>query len=446
MTAAAYLIVGGALLAAVLLPRALSRVRVTAPMVLVGVGMVIGALPLGDGLPLDVVDDGELVTHLAEATVLVALLGVGLALDRPLRLLDRATWRAWSPTWRLLAVAMPLTIGGVALLAGGLGLAAPTALLLGAALAPTDPVLASEVQVAGPTQEGDPDEIDETDEVRFALTSEAGLNDGLAFPFVWGAILLAVAAGSGEVSDAVHESVWRWLAWDLVGKIVIGVAAGIAVGWVLGRVAFRAPSRHLRLSEIGEPLLGVAAVALAYGVAEAAHGYGFLAVFVAAIVIRGVERDHDYHRHMHETMQQLEHLLTLVVLLGLGIMLTDHVLAAADWRAVVIALAVVFVIRPLSGLVAFVGHRTERGHQGLDSRERLVTAFFGVRGVGSIFYVAFASTHALFPELRWVWASVGLAIVLSVVVHGRLAGPAMAWQERSSAHRRGMRGDPTPVS
>ena len=110
----------------------------------------------------------------------------------PLRWRDRGSWRAWSPAWRLLGIAMPLTIGAVALLAWGpLGVAAPAALLLGAALSPTDPVLASDVQVEGPTLEGEADEIDEEDEVRFALTSEAGLNDGLAFPFVYAAIFLA---------------------------------------------------------------------------------------------------------------------------------------------------------------------------------------------------------------------------------------------------------------
>ena len=149
---------------------------------------------------------------------------------------------AWSPTWRLLAIAMPLTIASVALLGWGLGVAPAAALLLGAALAPTDPVLASDVQVEGPRVDGDErrrrprtspgdstgdgvddddealgEPVDEKDDVRFALTSEAGLNDGLAFPFVTAAMLLASA---GSVSSwGLH-----WLAWDLVGKVVIGVA------------------------------------------------------------------------------------------------------------------------------------------------------------------------------------------------------------------------------
>jgi hypothetical protein len=221
---------------------------------------------------------------------------------------------------------MPLTIAGVALLAWGpLGVAAPAAVLLGAALAPTDPVLASDVQVEGPTLEGAVDEIDEDDEVRFALTSEAGLNDGLAFPFVYAAIFLASV---GSVSQW-----WAgWLAWELVGKVVVGVLVGVAVGWVLARIAFRAPARSLRLAEVGEPLLALAALLLAYGASEVAGGYGFLAVFACALTVRAAERDHDYQRHMHDVIDRLETLLTLVVLLGLGFALTNGLLAHLDWR------------------------------------------------------------------------------------------------------------------
>ena len=187
-----YLLLGGSLLLAAVLPQLLHRWALSAPIVLVATGMAVGLLPPLTDIALDPVAARPVIEHVTELTVLVALMGVGLALDRPLRWRSRESWRAWSPAWRLLGIAMPLTIGAVALLAWGpLGVAAPAALLLGAALAPTDPVLASDVQVEGPTLEGDAEEIDEDDEVRFALTSEAGLNDGLAFPFVYAAIFLA---------------------------------------------------------------------------------------------------------------------------------------------------------------------------------------------------------------------------------------------------------------
>jgi sodium/hydrogen antiporter len=414
-----YLLLGGSLLLAAVLPRVLHRWALSAPIVLVATGMVVGLLPPLDAVSLDPVAARPVVEHVTEITVLVALMGVGLALDRPLRWRSRASWRSWSPAWRLLGIAMPLTIAGVALLAWGpLGVAAPAAVLLGAALAPTDPVLASDVQVEGPTIEGAVDEIDEDDEVRFALTSEAGLNDGLAFPFVYAAIFLATA---GPVSE------WgmQWLAWELVGKVVVGVLVGVAVGWVLAKLAFRAPARSLRLAEVGEPLLALAALLIAYGGSELVGGYGFLAVFACALTVRAAERDHDYQRHMHDVIDRLETLLTLVVLLGLGFALTNGLLAHLDWKGVLVGVALVLVIRPLAGYLSFIGHRTQVGDAGLDHHERLVVAFFGVRGVGSIYYVAYAAGAASFPEERWLWSTVGFTVALSVVLHGVLATPVM---------------------
>ena len=187
-----YLVAGVSLLLAIVLPALLDRWAVSAPMVLVAVGIALGFTPLPDGMPLDPQANRAAIEHVTELAVLVALMGVGLAIDRPLELRNRASWAGWRSTWRLLGITMPLCIGAVALLAWGAGVAPAAALLLGAVLAPTDPVLASDVQVAGP-QTGD-HEVDESDELRFALTSEAGLNDGLAFPFVYAAILLATRA------------------------------------------------------------------------------------------------------------------------------------------------------------------------------------------------------------------------------------------------------------
>ena len=228
-----YLVAGGTLLLAVLLPQLLRQWAVSAPMVLVAVGMLIGLTPLPDGMPLDPQENRATIEHVTELTVLIALMGVGLAIDRPLNLLRRQSWGGWSPTWRLLAISMPLTIGAVALLGWWVaGLAPALAILLGAVLAPTDPVLASDVQVAGPRTESAEHEVEEDDDVRFSLTSEAGLNDGLAFPFVYAAILLAT-------EGAVGNWAFEWVGWYLVGKVVIGVLVGIAVGWALARVAFR---------------------------------------------------------------------------------------------------------------------------------------------------------------------------------------------------------------
>ena len=423
-----YFLLGASLLLAVVLPVALQRAAVSAPLVLLIVGALIGLLPLPDGVSAAPTENLPFVEHLTEFCVIVALMGVGLALDRPLEWLRWVTWKRWGATWRLLGIAMPLCIAGVAFLGWwAMGLVPAAALLLGAVLAPTDPVLASDVQVEGPSVAEDLEdaaEIDEHDEVRFALTSEAGLNDGLAFPFVNAAIFLATMG--------VAEWAARWWAWELVAKPLVGALIGTAVGWLLAKIAFRAPKQSLRLAETGEPLMALAAVLLSYGLAEVAHGYGFLAVFACAMTLRSAERGHDYHAHMHQIIERLERLLTLVVLLLLGVSLTNGLLGDLSWPGVLVGYALVFVVRPLSGMLALgIGRAEDRvGDEHLNRRERRWTAFFGVRGVGSLYYLAYATSRADFGDDARLWAVVAFTITLSVVVHGITATPAMKWLDQ----------------
>jgi NhaP-type Na+/H+ or K+/H+ antiporter len=409
-----YLVAGASLLLAVVLPALLDRWAVSAPMVLVAIGIGLGFTPLPDGLPLDPQQNRAAIEHVTELAVLVALMGVGLAIDRPLSLRSRASWARWGTTWRLLGITMPLCIGAVALLAWGAGVAPAAALLLGAVLAPTDPVLASDVQVAGP-QTGDL-EVDESDELRFALTSEAGLNDGLAFPFVYAAILLAT-------EGAVRHWALEWVGFYLIGKILLGVLAGIVVGRVLAYVAFRAKSPSLRVAERGESLLSLAALVSAYGVGEVIGGYGFLAVFVCAMTFRSAERSHDYHAAMHQVAERLERLITLFVLLVLGIALSRGLLANLDWRGVAMGLALIFVVRPVAGLIALTPLRSRESP--LTRGQRWAASFFGVRGVGSIYYLAYAAGESAELGTDWLWSTVAFTIVASVLVHGALASPIM---------------------
>ncbi|MEW2327031.1 cation:proton antiporter [Micromonospora chersina] len=407
----AFALVGvGALLAGIL-PRVLERRPLSMPIAFLGLGMLVFLLPTGLPTP-DPLRWPELTTHLTEIGVIVALMGAGLKIDRPL------SWARWSSTWRLLAVAMPLCIAAVALLGWWwAGLVPAAALLLGAALAPTDPVLASDVQVGEPT-----DVEDSEDEVRFALTSEAGLNDGLAFPFVYAAIAIATT------SLAPADWLAHWLAVDVLYKLAVGVGGGLLVGWLLGKLFFRAPS-ELRLARHAEGFLALAATFLAYGLVEVIGGYGFLAVFVAARAIRAAERTHEFHSVLHDFAEQVERLLTVLLLLLFGGAVIGGLLAPLTWPAALVGLALVFVIRPLAGWLSL------RGAPGRPA-EHWVISLFGIRGVGSFYYLAYATSKTDFPQADLVWATVGLVVVVSVVVHGIAATPVMQLLDREGERTR----------
>ncbi|PIK73537.1 cation transporter, partial [Methylobacterium frigidaeris] len=340
------------------LPMMLKEIPLSLPIACVGIGaLAAGNLELPSLAP-HPQQHLKATERLTEAVVIVALMGAGLKLDRSLR------WAKAVLTWRLLIVAMPLTIALIALLSSTLlGLGTAAALLLGAALAPTDPVLASDVQV-GPPRSG------EEDEVRFTLTAEAGLNDGLAFPFVNLAIALAAASQTSE------PWLMSWLTVDVLWKLVCGVAVGCMVGRVLGWLTFRLPNRA-KLSRTGDGFVALGITAVAYGLTELAHGYGFLAVFCAAASFRTVEQNHAYHEKLHEFIEQLERLLMMILLVLFGGAISSgNLLGAMDGAVILFALLVLFIVRPACGWISLVGLSRPLGERGAIS-------FFGVRGLGS---------------------------------------------------------------
>ncbi|WP_292028587.1 cation:proton antiporter [Brevundimonas sp. UBA2416] len=335
--------------------------------------------------------------RLTELVVIISLMGAGLKLDRP------PGWRSWATTWRLLIVAMPLTIAAVAWLGwAGLGFSLALALLFGACMAPTDPVLAADVQV-GPPKSGN------EDEVRFGLTSEAGLNDALAFPFVH----LAILAAAGGL--ATQAGLSDWFTIKVGWKLLAGLAAGWLIGKVFGHLLFR---RRRSLSKFGDGLIALAATLIAYAAAELIHGYGFLAVFVCAVTIRASERDHDFHQEMHDFSDQIERLLMMLLLVLFGGALANGLLSSLTWTDALIGLAVVFVVRPVAGLLAMTG-------SGQPWRERLLLAFLGIRGVGSVYYLAYGINHGEFGDSERIWAVVGFIILVSILVHGVTATPLL---------------------
>lgn len=335
---------------------------------------------------------------LSEMAVIIALFGSGLRIDtlRP--------WRRWVPTARLLLVAMPLTILAVAAMgvwAGSMTLAG--AVLLGAVLAPTDPVLAADVQV-GPPQEG------QEQPVRFTLTTEAALNDGLAFPFVYlGLILAAQGLAPGEWGAG-------WLGRDLLYRIGCGMLLGWLGGRALGWALFRVP-RGAVLAETGSGVLAFAGVILCYGSTELVEGYGFIAVAVMGLTLRRIEQNHRFHRRLHDFSESLEHALTAVLLVGLGVVL-PALFQQLTWLHLGMALVLLLVIRPLAAWLSL-------GGTALSRRERAVVSLYGVRGIGSIYYLCYAGSHIEFVDETALWALVGLVILLSTLLHGFTVGWAM---------------------
>lgn len=396
-------LVGIAVLGSVILPRLLDHRPLSFPIVYVAFGMLVFTLPLG--LPtLNPTEHGVPAERLTELGVIIALMGAGLKLDRPLGL------RRWQSTWRLLAITMPLTIAATALLGWwAAGFAIPTAVLLGAVVAPTDPVLASDVQV-DPPQEG------VEDEVRFALTSEAGLNDGLAFPFTYLAIAMAT------VGIAPENWLVEWVTIDVFYKITVGVIIGAIVGRALARFIFRYPA-STRLATAMAGAEALAATFVSYGLTELASGYGFIAVFVTAVAIRDYEREHEYHQEMHDFAEVIERLVMAILLVLFGGAIVSGLFAPLTWQAVGVGLVIVLLVRPLTGLVGLLGYPPERN----------AIAFFGIRGIGSFYYLAYGLNTAEFPGAELAWAVVGVTVLTSMVLHGITAAPVMRDLQRELA-------------
>lgn len=388
------------------LPRFFSGREPAAAPLLILVGLLgFSWLP---GMPdaISPVDSPRLWEATAELAVIIGLFGAGLRIDR---LTGRNLWR---PTARLLLLAMPLTIAALALVGATVaGMTLAGALLLGAVLAPTDPVLAGDVQVGPPLEGGE-------HPVRFALTTEAGLNDGLAFPFVHLGVLVAGAGALGA------ELVGEWLVRDVFYRIVVGALSGAGCGWLLGQILFDWP-RSNALSKTQSGLIGFAGVIFAYGFTELLEGYGFIAAFVSGLVLRREESHDRFHERLHSFSEALEHTLTAILLVAIGSAIPS-LLPHLEWRHAVIGLLLVFLIRPLAGWLSL--HGTD-----LDRRERAVVSFYGIRGIGSVYYLAYAGHQVELVNEEALWATVVFTIVVSVVVHGITAGIAV---ERATGEAR----------
>lgn len=420
-------VVGLVLIGAASVERLIERLPISLPMIFVGIGWAVFSMPLGLPTidPIGNTEHAAATEYLTEFIVIVSLMTAGLAIDRP------ATWKLWGQVWPLLLVTMPLTIAAVALAGWGwLGLAPAAAILLGAAVSPTDPVLAEAVQVRPPGES-------ERNDVRFTLTVEAGINDGLAFPFTYLAIAAIGASGIG---------VWtaEWFAMDVVWRLIAGAAVGYLVGRATAWYVFgKAPKgdsastgdqsdedgpRNL-VARRAEGLVAVGMVLASYALAEMAAGYGFLAVFVAAVSLRQRELASGHHSMMHRFVDQIEDITMVVMMLGFGGLLAGGVLDALTWKGALLALGVVALLRPLAGLIAMVGFP-------LPWLGRAVIAFAGIRGIGSIYYLSYGQNNGRFGDLEQVWAVLSAIVLASIVLHGTTIGAFMRLVEARGAHRK----------
>ena len=391
------LICGIAFLLGALFPVIFKRTSISLPMLQVSFGLIMGYWWTSLSF-LDPINNGVIIEKLTEIVILVSLVGAGIKID------TEFSWQLWRPTIRLLLITMPIGIfamAGLGYYAFGLSLGA--AILLGAVLAPTDPVLASSIQV-GPPNTG------REDTPRFTLTSEAGLNDGLAFPFVYLAIKVAEAFSEGQAFT--YEMLWSWFTHDVLWKIGAGVLVGVLVGKALAKVVF---SRHTRETTISQGYVVIALTLVAYGVAEYVHSYGFIAVFVAAFAFRRSECEHSYHQKLHDFAEQSEGLLMSLVLVIFGMFLGQGLQSGVEltWRVYIVSFTFLLLIRPIGGFIALSGLNLPR-------TEKYAISALGIRGIGTLYYLSYALNQGFFAEddTLKLWIVCSIVILASIFIHG----------------------------
>ncbi|MBF2050656.1 MAG: cation:proton antiporter [Leptolyngbya sp. IPPAS B-1204] len=395
-----FLVIGLLLLGVTLGSSWITRLPLSYALIYLIAGIFLG--PYGFGI-IDLSPDAEFLERLTEIVVIVSLFACGIKMNRPLN-----PW-AWHSTVRLIGLLMPLTIGAIALLAHfGLGYDWGAAILLGAILAPTDPVLASEVQLT---------DTDDHNELRFGLTSEGGLNDALAFPFVY--------FGLYWLKDNQWDNWFKsWVAVDLIWAITAGIAGGIVVARIINALSKRL-RRTYGVEEEMEDLIALATILITYALTEAINGYGFLAVFVAGVFVRRSRSldSEEKTSQLHFT-GLMERLLEVGTILLVGAMLRIEPVFTYGGQTLLIAGALIFLIRPIATWISTIGDN-------LRPTTRLLFGWFGIRGVGSLYYLTYALSDGIPDEiaspLSWITF---FTVTLSVIIHGISATPLMNWYEK----------------
>lgn len=371
----------------------------SATIIYLGLGILASlALPVLGVERLDPLADELILERLTELALIVAVFAAGLGIGR---LENR---RSWLQVAVLLAVVMPVSIALVALFATqAMGLSIGAAILLGAILAPTDPVLAGEVGL------GAPGEDDDATEPRFSLHTEAGANDGLASPFVLLGLFVAEEGGTGWLGE--------WVLSDLLYGVGVAAVLGVVAGRGIAALTVRLRARDF-LDDDYDGFVAIASVLVIYGAAELLDAYGLVAAFVAGYAFRRYEFGHVINRRVHDGADTVGRFLELAVLLLLGSLVTLSGLAVPGVAGWLLAPLLIFVIRP--GLVLPLADR------GIMRRsERFFLAWFGVRGVAALFYAALVVHEGVLSDgeaEKVMWTTI-VCVMVSVVLHGFSATP-----------------------
>lgn len=421
-----FLLVGTLLLAMGLITPVIKRLPITSAIIYLGVGILVGPMALGL-FHFNPLKQSALLEVLTEVAVLISLFAAGVKMPVPL------TFARWRGPVLLAFLGMAITVGLVAIFAFYLlGLPLGAAILLGAIVAPTDPVLATDVQIRHPH---------DRDRLRFVLTCEAGMNDGTAFPFV---MLGLGLLGLHELGDFGMHWLIVDVVWATIAAIVIGMVIGSAVAYLVVRLR-----RNGRDAGLLDDFIGLGLIGVVYGVSVLFSAWGFLAVFFAAVALRQTElrladgaadppkqlqtaklgaSDAEPVHHVSEASlvfkEHLERLseLMLILLIG-GTLFLD----SWSWVAVGFALFLFTIARPLSVFASLLGGHTPW-------RIRGMAGWFGVRGIGSLYYLMYAIQHGLPEDLAVELIQLTLIVVtLSIIVHGISVKPMMSrfWQRRS---------------
>ncbi|MEK6250909.1 MAG: cation:proton antiporter [Actinomycetota bacterium] len=340
------------------------------------------------------VDAGDkAIVHLVELALILTLFSDGMFVERELLRVH------WGPVTRAIVIAMPITLGLLALAAKALfnDMGWAEAFLLAAVLTPTDPVVTSSVV----TSQRVPSPI------RHMLNLESGLNDGLALPFVLFFLILAAPGG-----DAGGEAA------KLLGEAAFGAVVGVVLGLVGGRLHHHLPGGGLTARYEGIYALGFGLAA--FGLADVTIGNGLIAAFVAGIAMGAAE--HDVPDAFLDFAENVSAILQVITFFVFGALIVATGYHGEIWRLLLFIPFALLVARPAAIWLSFLRERIPGPH-------KLFVAWFGPKGVASMLFALFVLDSDVIGR-SLIFDVAAFTILASIVAHGLTDTVGARWVER----------------